>query len=131
MPKQILPSPKESEIQKSILDYLQILENQKKILFIRLNAGMIPILNPNGSWRMLKGAPAGWPDIIVWKPVKRYGQSVVSGRDYLMTYFLEVKRPHTGKQTPQQVSFEASVNRIGGSYHVVTSLNAVQRILNF
>ena len=117
----------ESAIQRAILDYLQLLQNQGKILFLRLNAGKFPIQNKNGKWRMLRGAPAGWSDIIVWKPIAQE-IGINATFSFLRTYFLEVKSS-SGKLLGDQMAFEQQVQRLGGKYYVVRSVEEVKQIL--
>ena len=100
---------KEKDIQDSICAYLSL----KKLFFWRQNVN--PIYNPkSGSYRkMPKYSLTGVPDIILIKDGKFWG--------------LEVKRPK-GKQSPNQVEFEERCKKAGGEYHVVTSLEDINKI---
>ena len=100
----------ETEIQSSIIDYLELLESQGKLWFSRLNN--IPPVNKekngNMSFRRLpKGCKKGIPDILV----------LMSNR----CIALEVKT-QIGKQSEEQKEVEASFKKQGHEYHVVRSL---------
>lgn len=103
---------KESDIQNSICEYLQA----KQRCFFRLNN--IPAFNrqDGGGFtmrRLPKFTPRGLPDIIV----------VAGG----LFFALEVKKPK-GYQSPDQKIFQALVEKHGGRYHVVRSIDDVQKI---
>ncbi|MEG0426194.1 MAG: VRR-NUC domain-containing protein [Cetobacterium sp.] len=106
---------KESEIQSSIIDYLQILENRGKIFFQRVNN--TPVYDPIGKKfrSMAKGTKKGFPDILV----------IADGR----TIGLEVKTA-TGKQSKDQKDIENKFKQHGQEYFVVRSLEEVICILS-
>jgi len=45
---------KENDIQRTIKNYLQVLENQGKLMFIRNNSGAMPVKGQNGKMRYIK-----------------------------------------------------------------------------
>jgi hypothetical protein len=96
---------KEKEIQKQILEYLQL----KRIFHFRNNVGA-------GSMggRFVRFGIPGAPDIFVLKNGKLYG--------------LEVKRPGK-KQSPLQKEFGDKMIAAGGQYEVVFNLDRVMEIL--
>jgi len=103
---------KESDIQASICDYLEI----RRRFFFRVNN--IPAFNKNvdGSIRMRrlpKHTPRGLPDIIV----------IVGG----VFYGLEVKK-EGGKQSPEQKIIQKDIEAHGGKYFVVKSIDDVKAI---
>ena len=106
----------ESEIQSEIINYLQILENQGKLFFHRMNN--IPAVNKvNGVTkfrRLPPGAKRGVPDIIIVKAGRFIG--------------IEVKTK-TGTQSTYQKEIEKSLKKHGGEYYIVRSLADVQSIL--
>ena len=103
---------KESDIQNSICEYLQI----RGRCFFRVNN--IPAFNRQDGGgitmrRLPKFQPKGIPDLIV----------VAGG----LFFGLEVKTK-IGRQSPEQKEFEANVKKHGGKYFVVRSIEDVQAI---
>jgi len=96
---------KEKEIQKQILEYLQL----KRIFHFRNNvgAGMM-------GKRFVRFGIPGAPDIFALKNGMLYG--------------IEVKRPGS-KQSPLQKEFGDKMNANGGVYRVIFSLDQVLEIL--
>lgn len=118
---------KEGIIQRSIIEYLSLLENQGKLLFWRSNN--IPVFDPTRKCfrSMPKGSKKGVADICV----------IVNG------YFigLEVKNDDRYKigarkgnykdlQSEDQKKFEEKLKKNGGLYFVVHSFEEVKEILN-
>jgi len=103
---------KESEIQRQIIDWLELKENQGKLFFQRTNN--IPVSQMRNGKRifrsMAKGQKKGFPDILVLKAGRVIG--------------LEVKTK-TGKQSPFQKEIEKSFKKNGGEYYIVRSLEQV------
>ena len=54
----------EAELKQSVTDYLEILQAQGHLLFLRLNAGDFIELRGN-SRRRIKGCPKGTADLLV------------------------------------------------------------------
>lgn len=106
---------KETEIQSSIIDYLQILENKGKIFFQRVNN--TPVYDPIGKKfrSMAKGTKKGFPDILIIKAGKTIG--------------IEVKTA-IGKQSKEQKEIESKFKQHGQEYYIVRSLDEVIEILN-
>ncbi|MEG1365511.1 MAG: VRR-NUC domain-containing protein [Cetobacterium sp.] len=104
----------ETQIQSSIIDYLQILENKGKIFFQRVNN--TPVYDPIGKKfrSMAKGTKKGFPDILV----------LINGR----TIGFEVKTA-TGKQSEDQKDIENKFKQHGQEYFVVRSLDEVIKVL--
>jgi len=98
---------KESEIQKSILEYLGY---QKKIYFFRAGSGAIR--TEQGGY--FKTGKKGCPDIIVCKSGKFIG--------------LEVKT-EKGRQSENQKQAEQEIIKAGGEYYIVKSIDDVQKII--
>jgi hypothetical protein len=97
---------KEKDIQKNILEYLEI----KRIFHYRNNTGSF--VSPTGGYYSF-GA-TGSPDIIC----------VING----IYTGLEVKRPK-GKQSENQKIFQDNLEKAGGKYYLVYSLDDVIKII--
>jgi len=111
--KKIKNNLKESEILKSIKDYLQYLENQGKLMFIRNNSGAIVIRNKSGS-RYITFGKKGSPDLLVWVQ----GKSIA----------LEVKTLK-GRQSASQKEWQSKFEKLGGEYYIVHSIEEVRKII--
>ena len=135
MSKRILPPIKEQDIIRIIHQYLTILENQGKIIFQRCNTGAMAIKDNSGKTRFFKFGKRGWPDFLIWKQ-QNYGKGAVAVTNevaeynFLETYFIEVKRDKSSKQSDDQKSFEKQITKLGGQYFIVKSLEEVQKILS-
>lgn len=103
--------PKEQEIQKAILQYLRV----RRIPCWRFNVIGIPMgdgkMRPNPEMK-------GVADIHLI--IKRNGVGVSS--------WLEVKRPGM-KQTENQIEFQEAIEKAGGLYRVVHSVEEVIEFL--
>jgi len=95
---------KESEIQKQILDVLQLLENKGKVYCFKAAAGGIK----TDTGRFFKTGKAGCPDIVCCIDGKFVG--------------FEVKTKK-GRQTDNQVKAEEAIKKAGGSYLILRSLD--------
>jgi hypothetical protein len=96
---------KESEVQRSILQYLAI----KKVFHYRNNSGAI-VSTYKGKERFMRFGALGSPDIIC----------IIKGR----FVGIEVKRPG-GKQNPNQLQFQKDLEKAGGLYVLAYSLDDV------
>ena len=101
---------KESVIQKAIMQYLQILENQGKLYFFRAGSGAIP----TGNGGYFKTGKVGCPDIVVCLRGLFVG--------------LEIKN-EKGRQSPSQKIAQEAIETAGGRYYIVRSVDDVERIL--
>lgn len=106
----------EKEIQKAIIQYLQILENKGKCYFIRANSFAGAIKRKNGSTGWIKNNKVGCPDIVCCANGRFIG--------------LEVKN-EKGKMSANQEEAKALIEKVGGSYYVVRSINDVQEVIPF
>lgn len=109
MTAQRAPVPLEHEIQNSIIDYLRM----RQWYVLRLNAGAAVIEQPNGSRRVIRGVPAGVPDLLALKQGER-------------ALFIEVKRPGR-KPTDRQYEAMHELVSHGASCLVATSVEDVRR----
>jgi len=101
---------KERDILKAITDYLQLLENQRKLFFVRVGSGGIR----TADGRYFKSGKKGVSDLLVL-------------RDSIW-YSLEVKVPKN-KQSLIQKENEKLIKNCGGEYFVVHSVSEVEKVL--
>jgi len=101
----------EKEIQKAIIEYLQIYENLGKLYFFRSGSGAIP--TKQGGY--FKTGKVGCPDISCLHKGKYYG--------------FEVKN-EKGIQSENQKIAEKNIVRAGGVYEIVRSVGDVERVLD-
>ena len=106
---------RESEIQKEIINFLQILENRGLIYFIRCNVFSGKIKRANGTDGFIRQAKSGAPDIIICCEGKFIG--------------FEIKT-ETGQQSDLQKQAEVKIKRAGGLYFIVRSVNQAITIIN-
>jgi len=100
---------KESKIVTSVCNYLQLLENQGKLCFIRNNSGALKIGN-----RFIRFGKKGSPDIVLFLP------------KYVI--LLEIKNDK-GTQSENQVEFQKRIEKLGYFYVIARSLDDVLSLL--
>jgi hypothetical protein len=105
----------EKEIQTACLNYLTGLELQGKCYHFRSGAGAVKTLRQNGSSGFFKTGKAGVPDITLLYKGKFIG--------------LEIKK-EGGKQSPAQKEAQTQIEKQGGLYFIITSLQQLITILN-
>ena len=111
---------KESDLKRSVYEYLLILENQGKLWFERLNSGEAYKRYKDKSHRIVL-CRKGTSDFIVvlydfW------------GNDVVEVCFLECKSDK-GKQSGEQKYFEDKVTEQGAEYYIIRSVDEVKEIL--
>ena len=104
----------EKQLQKAILDYLQLLENKGELWFERLNAGTAFLPAGRGMYK-IKLCRLGTADVIIVK----------NG----LILFAELKSK-SGKQSIDQKSFEIKVRKVGAGYCIVRSIEELEKQLN-
>jgi len=104
---------KESGIVTAIQTYLQILENQGKLVVQRNNSGAV-MTNRLGRNNFIRFGKAGSPDFYVFLP---------NGK----TIMLEVKN-EKGKLSESQQEFKDRVERLGFRYEVARSVDEVEQL---
>jgi len=119
----------ENEIQRAIKDYLQILENQGKLMFIRNNSGAMPVKGQNGKIRYIKFGKKGSADILVWKPSAEWDDLAYREVNVVRAIALEIKSS-TGKISPAQKEWQEKFEKLGGEYYIVRSVEEVVEIVN-
>jgi hypothetical protein len=106
----------EQSILREIVQYLQMLENLGRLMFVRNNTGALVVGDEKEGKRFIRFGKKGSSDLIVF---------LKGGR----TIFLEVKR-EKGRQSEAQREFERSVKALGFGYFLVHSLDDVICILS-
>lgn len=105
----------EIDIQRSIIDYLKILEKVEKLYFFRAGAGLVKLPDYKGKQRVFRSGRPGCPDIIVCYKGRFIG--------------LEVKTDK-GRLNTNQSETAQKIEDAGGEYWVVRSIDDVIKILN-
>ena len=121
--KKIKNNISESEIIKAIKDYLQYLENQGRLMFIRNNSGATVVKSNTGS-RYITYGKKGSPDIFVYLSGIIFGEIC-----YLRTLALEVKKAK-GTQSKVQKEWQENFEKLGGEYYIVRSVEDVKKIID-
>ena len=102
---------RENQIQSSILQYLQLLENQVKLTYLRNNSFAGKIKRADGSSGWINNNRRGSADIIVF---------LVGGR----ALFVAVKN-EKGKQSDNQKQYQELVEKLGFKYVVARCIDDV------
>jgi hypothetical protein len=115
----MLDDPLESAIQTALVEYLHLMAPQRGFLIFAVpNEGMGKAQSGAGMGRMMRlrrmGLRSGVADLVIVK----------DGR----VYFLEMKR-RLGKQSANQLEFEADAIRAGAEYAVAQSFDEALKIL--
>lgn len=121
----------EAQVKQACEHYLTTAQNQGKLWYTRLNAGDF-IETRGGSRRRIKGAGAGTADFVVIQKGqvhleylgKKHGPEVPIS----FVIFVECKSTK-GKQSPEQVEFEALVKKINCQYVIVRGVEELQEVL--
>ena len=106
------PKIKETQVKKMIMEYLAILEKQKKIWCFRAGSGTIE--TKQGNW--FKTGKSGCPDIVCCLPKGKF-------------LGLEAKSSVGGQQSIAQKEAEGRIKMLGGEYHIVRSIEEVYKLL--
>lgn len=107
-----LPKIPESEVQKTIMEYLSILEKQGHLWCFRAGSGAIKTEKGN----YFKTGKSGCPDIVCCLP----------GGKFLG---LEVKSSTGGSQSEAQKEAGGRIKMLGGEYYVVRGLEDLLKSL--
>ena len=116
----------ESDVIRVINDYLQIQRNQGKLMFIRNNSGAVPIIDGKNKRRHIRFGDKGSPDFLVFieddlTTDTRYFQ-------YMKTIAIECKSD-IGKQSKDQIKWQADFEKIGGEYYIARCLEDLIKII--
>ena len=105
----------EKETQKACINYLQMLYNQGKLLFVRNNSFQGNFSRPDGSQGYIRNNMPGSPDLFVFVNKE--------------TLHLELKSS-TGKQSPDQLAWEQAATKLGHKYYTIRSVEELVKVLN-
>jgi hypothetical protein len=112
-----IKAPLESAIVRAILDYLRL---DGRVLAWRQNTGAAKLVGKGGRVRPVRFSQPGAADI----------QGVITrGPNRGRFIALEVKRPG-GVADPHQLAWGAAIEKAGGIYEVVRSVEQVRDVLN-
>lgn len=106
----------EKDILKSCIDYLKMLRNQGKLLYIRNNSAMGKFERPDGSQGFIRNNMPGSPDLFVF--VKN------------ATLHIECKSS-IGTQSPDQKVWEKTATNLGHNYYIIRSVEELAKILSY
>lgn len=113
---------KESELKKTVEDYLQIKMNQGILYFDRLNSG--DFIEVRGSTRRrVRGCRKGTADFFMF-----YCDYPDMGRNDFLLIFLELKGDK-GRQSEDQKEFQRLVEEQGAEYFIIRSVEQVEDVL--
>ena len=105
---------KESIIQRSVMDYLRMVEKQQGLYFFRANSGAFKTERGN----FVKTGKAGLSDIVC----------IQKKPDHARILFLEVKN-EKGRQSKTQKEAEEAVTYCGAEYHIIRSIGDIKRVI--
>ena len=111
-------SPKEKDIQRACLDYL----DANQIMWLRLNSGDTFRPGKEGKFYKVRGCPKGTADILILWRVK---ESIGCAKS--RPIFVEFKASN-GKQTVKQAIFERDVESLGYEYYIIRDLDTFVKL---
>ena len=114
----------EANVLRGCLDYLQVLKNQGKLWFCRMNSGKA-LVKKGDKHYSLTLAPEGTADILV---ITNNGRYDAPNKFYALPLFLEIKSP-TGKQTKAQKEFQKEIEAQGCLYRIIRSIDELMGII--
>jgi hypothetical protein len=103
----------EGDLKRTVSDYLDLMQNQHRLYYDRLNSGELITLAGESRRRIVLCRP-GTADFFI----------LMNGR----LIFIELKSP-TGEQRKDQKYFEALVTWHGAEYYIVRSLDELLNIV--
>jgi len=122
----------EAQVKNGCEEYLGYAQNQGKLWFTRMNAGDILVPYKNGVVHKYKGAGAGTSDLIVVQPgqihLEYMGEQHGPGAPVNFVTFVECKSTK-GKQSPEQIEFQAKVEALNCRYAIVRSVDDLMEVL--
>ena len=101
----------EKYVQRAVLDYL----TAERIFAIRMNSGAQVIAEPGRKTRVVSFGMKGMADVLA--------MPLVAGRPHPV--WIECKSS-TGRQRPEQVSFEEHVTELGHTYLLVCDVDELR-----
>lgn len=129
----------EKTIQSAIQEFLELQEELGLLVYQKNNTGAVRINRPGAKSSFMRFGKKGSPDFIVWVPDCESATSgiqfregcvdlTINQRRLLVTLFIEVKTD-VGRQSDAQREFQVKVEKLGGNYFVVRSLDDVKKII--
>ena len=119
----------EADVIKVIKDYLQIQKNQGKLMYIRNNTGAIPIEAGKNKRRVVRFGDKGSPDFLVWQKVQ-IPASVPCLKEYKLRSIALEAKSDIGKQSPDQIKWQADFEKLGGEYYIARCLEDLIKALS-
>lgn len=116
----------EKTIQSGIQEFLELQEELGHLVYQKNNTGAVRIERPGAKSSFMRFGKKGSPDFLVWKPIPHEG--LLCPCFLLETFFIEVKTD-VGVLSDDQREFQRKIERLGGCYYVVRSLDEVKKIL--
>lgn len=119
--------PTESKLVTAVCTYLQLLENQGKLVFWRVNSG-----TTIRTYIIRRGRHKGEERRYFYQYGKEGSSDVVVFLPHGRVLFLECKRDERGKLRDSQERFRAMVARLGWSgyeYHRITDVEQVENLV--
>lgn len=106
----------EKDIQKACIEYLQMLRNQGKLLFVRNNSFAGSFSRPDGSQGYIRNNMPGSPDLFVFIRNE--------------TLHIECKST-TGTQSPDQKEWERKATKLNHKYYTIRSVEELAKVLSY
>ena len=119
----------EADIVRAVGDYLQVQRNLGKLMYVRNNTGAIPIPAGKNKRRYIRFGDKGSPDFLVWKPYDNKKESGYIPMNKWMRGIAIEAKSETGKQSADQLKWQADFERLGGEYYIVKSLDDLMKII--
>jgi hypothetical protein len=114
---------KERDLQKAIIHYLQLLENQGKLYFIRNNTFQGQLKRRDGSFGYMRQGKKGCADLIVF-----FTDPFHMDNCKQRTIFIELKSD-TGDLSKEQHEFAVKIQKLGYEYRVIRSVEELIMVL--
>lgn len=114
----------EKDVKRAVDDFLQYGQNQGRWVYLRLNSGDF-IVGEGKARRRIRGCQKGTADYLA---LTNNGRYAAPNKFYCIPIFIEVKSP-TGRQSIDQIVFQALVEVQGAEYHLVRSVEELDKIL--
>ena len=132
-------APKPRQRENAVLSDIRLAIGQRDdVLAVRIATGVFLI--PNGTGQRIRSAPDGTPDLIcTWRreitiheiqnkdgfnPYERTSTHAIG-----QTVFIETKRLHGGKQSDEQIAFQAAAEKVGAIYILARSVEDVEAVI--
>lgn len=113
----------EKTIQSAIQEFLELQEELGLLVYQKNNTGAVRINRPGAKSSFMRFGKKGSPDFLVWRVNDNFYNA-----ECLETLFIEVKTD-VGVQSDEQRKFQQKVEKLGGNYYIVRSLDDVKKII--